>query len=738
LCGGGRTVAAQVEFFITFAGFGNKKMKRTKMKTITGQTFMLSLCMYAAAGFSQVENCVYNASDVYPGSYGSLPAALTEWNGVLYFSCTGNMNGPELWKYEDGLATMVADICPGIAGSLPNEFTPLGSYLYFSANNGTNGVELFRFDGSTVTLVSDINPGASGSFPNKLTAIGTNLFFFANDGVNGMEPWKFDGTTATLVHDINPGSAGSTGWEIEGFGSYAFFSASNPTYGLELWKYNGSTTSVVDIYPGTTGSDLGELVTLGSKIVFRATNGSIGYELFTHDGTTLTPYDMNPGSADFTPWELTKMGSEVFFRGFQASSGYELWKFNGTTASLVMDIFPGSSNGHPNNLTAVGTNLYFAANNGTVGNELWRYNGTTASLAADIRPGATGSMTVPALEKFSFAGSTVFFLANDGTTGQEVWSYNGTAAELGKDIIPGGGSPSATGLKGMGNILYFQADDGVGGGELWAWNPDAVLEQYLNITTCDDYTSPAGTLYTVPGTYNFVDLIPSVNCPGCDSVITIDLWITDQPASYDTIAVCNSWTSPGGVTYSTAGDYTVTEVVPSMSCPGLDSTINIELTIADGISTAVVVFTNVIVAQQSGAAYQWLDCDNGYAPVAGATEQDFLPVADGNYACEITLGCTDTTNCYFVVGTPPPPSALPESSTSLIRIYPNPVSDFVTIDAAAGDVTATIYDHLGRVVLTGYSDGNQLKMNLAGLAGGTYYIHIRAGETWMVQPLIKE
>ena len=710
------------------------------MRVARKKSLLAGLLMTSAISFSQDPNCVYLASDIYPGSFGSLPAAFTEYEGVLYFCSTGNSLGVELWKYENGMTTMVADINPGIGGSMPNQFTQFGSDLYFRATTAATGMELFRFDGTTVTVAADIVPGPSSSFVSNLVVIGSEIFFFAHDGVHGMEPWKFDGTTASLVADINPGTMGSSPWEIKGGGGYAFISATHPDYGMELWKYDGVTTTVMDIYPGTTGSDIGEMTTVGGKLCFRATDGVNGYELFVHDGTTLTNLNVNP-TGDFTPWEFTLLGSNLFVRGFHPASGYELWKYDGTSASLAADIAPGSGNGHPNNMIAVGTtDLYFAGNNGTVGNELWHYDGVSASLVADIRTGPASSMPVPAFEKFGYVGNDVFVIASDGTTGDEIWRYDGTTHVLGRDIIPGGGSAAPSGLKGHDNALFFMADDGLTGGELWTWDTEADLTETINVVVCGDYTSPAGDYYNLEGSYNFVDTIPSVKCIGCDSLVTVNLTIS-QPTSSITVFACNDYTSPGGTYYNVEGNYTIVDVIPSLACPGVDSTITIDLTVVDDISTAVVVFTGVIVAQQSGATYQWLDCDAGYAAIPGATDQDYLPSADGNYACEITLGlCIDTTTCNFVLeNTGGGGIGFAENTMDDVSIYPNPVSDLLTIQTTgSSSIQVQVSDNLGNNVLTQTIDSAQAQVDMSSLSNGIYFVYIKTDNGWFIHKLAKQ
>jgi len=66
-------------------------------------------------------------------------------------------------------------------------------------------------------------------------------------------------------------------------------------------------------------------------------------------------------------------------------------------------------------------------------------------------------------------------------------------------------------------------------------------------------------------------------------------------------------------------------------------------------------FGNQLTADQNGALYQWLDCDNGLAVIPGEVNQSFTAGASGNYAVQITLlNCTgggdmvDTSTCVTV------------------------------------------------------------------------------------------
>ena len=74
-------------------------------------------------------------------------------------------------------------------------------------------------------------------------------------------------------------------------------------------------------------------------------------------------------------------------------------------------------------------------------------------------------------------------------------------------------------------------------------------------------------------------------------------------------------------------------------------------------------------ANLSGAAYQWLDCDNNYAPILGENNQSFTALNNGNYAVEITINnCTDTSICESVNNV----GIYGDYDIIKPKIYPNP------------------------------------------------------------------
>jgi hypothetical protein len=253
-------------------------------------------------------------------------------------------------------------------------------------------------------------------------------------------------------------------------------------------------------------------------------------------------------------------------------------------------------------------------------------------------------------------------------------------------------------------ITVIEAPLSFGGYEL-------ILDPNLPVNTitasaCGSY-SYGGNTYDSSGTY----LASGPNPSGCDTIITLNLTINQNTSSTDTQTACDSYTwAINSTTYSTSGTYTASLT----NAAGCDSTITLDL-IIDTLTPSLTVAGNILTAQPSGATYQWLDCDNGNAPIAGATSQDYTFVANGNYAVVIAAGtCTDTSSCQAVtlVG-------VPDVYRQTIGIHPNPTTGVITITGAEG--IASVYDIYGRLVIK--SESNSLDISQA--PTGIYFIQVQ-------------
>lgn len=238
----------------------------------------------------------------------------------------------------------------------------------------------------------------------------------------------------------------------------------------------------------------------------------------------------------------------------------------------------------------------------------------------------------------------------------------------------------------------------------------------LTVEACESYTTPSGNhTYTFSGSYH--DTIP--NAVGCDSIIAIDLTIHQPTSSFISESACQSYTSPSGnYVWTESGTYndTVTNV------HGCDSMMIIDLSV-QSVDTSVQVIGNTISCAALGATFQWLDCDNNYAPLNGKTGPSFTPTTTGNYAVAVTQnGCTDTSRCVNIniVGVEN------EASGMQISVYPNPTTGIVMVDLGGQheELRIRVTNTDGRVVTYmegATSDRVQLDM---GQATGLYTIHL--------------
>jgi len=72
---------------------------------------------------------------------------------------------------------------------------------------------------------------------------------------------------------------------------------------------------------------------------------------------------------------------------------------------------------------------------------------------------------------------------------------------------------------------------------------------------------------------------------------------------------------------------------------------------------------------QTGASYQWVDCDNSYTSISGENASLLFLNTNGNYAVVVDLnGCIDTSTCTLVQD-----AGISETTTSNIIVYPNPL-----------------------------------------------------------------
>jgi hypothetical protein len=245
---------------------------------------------------------------------------------------------------------------------------------------------------------------------------------------------------------------------------------------------------------------------------------------------------------------------------------------------------------------------------------------------------------------------------------------------------------------------------------------------------CDSFEWIDGVTYTASDTIAKHTL---VNAAGCDSVVTLNLTINKSSTTADVHSACDSYTWINGVTY-TVSDSSATFILSTSN--GCDSIISLKLRI-NTIDESITSTSDTLTVSESGAQYQWLDCstilgDNNYTLVIGETGQSFIPFANGSYAVEINKnGCTDTSECTLV-------NTLGITQNvfgGLIKIYPNPTTGLVNIDAE-NYKGVEVYDTSGRLIIK-----SELRtIDLEEQSKGLYILKINANGTIKEFKVFKE
>ena len=217
----------------------------------------------------------------------------------------------------------------------------------------------------------------------------------------------------------------------------------------------------------------------------------------------------------------------------------------------------------------------------------------------------------------------------------------------------------------------------------------------------------------------------------CDSVSTLNLTLAYSSNYSDEITSCEPIVWLDGNEYSTTNNsatYILTNAV------GCDSIITLDL-IVNSVDPNVKQSGSTLMAIQSGAVYQWLDCEDNLSQISGATNQTFAAQVNGSYALLISLGdCVDTSDCVNIknVGI----NGLTNENTVLI--YPNPNNGFFQIQSDELIQSIRVFNSLGQTVYANsYHSQSTKQIDLSvSLAAGLYLVEIDGPEKTGVAMLV--
>lgn len=157
------------------------------------------------------------------------------------------------------------------------------------------------------------------------------------------------------------------------------------------------------------------------------------------------------------------------------------------------------------------------------------------------------------------------------------------------------------------------------------------------------------------------------------------------------------------------------------------------------LDTTVTELGSALQANATGVTYQWLDCDNNYTPVIGATQRLFNPAtSSGIYAVVVSDGaCSDTSNCHVVI----PVSIIDASPFGFahgdkIKIFPNPATNEISVSGFLPSYLK-LCNTLGQTV---FEASKTNRVSVGNLPQGLYFLHLfdEKGGVVKIEKVIKE
>lgn len=188
----------------------------------------------------------------------------------------------------------------------------------------------------------------------------------------------------------------------------------------------------------------------------------------------------------------------------------------------------------------------------------------------------------------------------------------------------------------------------------------------------------------------------------------------------DSLLIGNEWQTAEGV------------YIENLGCDSFRKT---SLSLFDEINTDISrPNASTLSVGEANATYQWLDCDNNFSPIEGATSQDFSPSQNGYYAVEVTTeNCTAISDCqiFTQVGTS-------EGEAVIFNIYPNPTKGTFSIESTWNIKTIKVVNTMGKVLQQTNEILGNTAVDLSAQPSGIYFVKIQIGEEVFSRKIIKE
>jgi len=266
------------------------------------------------------------------------------------------------------------------------------------------------------------------------------------------------------------------------------------------------------------------------------------------------------------------------------------------------------------------------------------------------------------------------------------------------------GFESVGGLNKGATTRYYQGQIG----DIKLWN-EAISEDYIK--------------YLYHNNQENIDLLAADTILACSQdSLTLNVSTINPNYSY-------TWST--GATGPTEKGFidTTGGIICLTATDSLGNTISDRLVIEvlDPADTSITITNDTLTSNDTTVTYRWLDCNNNYAAINGASQRTFTPTVNGSYAVELTKMnlCKDTSACVVINITSLSKNSL---SNQFYSIYPNPANDQLFIKGQdLNELSIRIFDQTGKIVLN-EKNYNQSGVSLSSLSNGMYWLELSNGE----------
>jgi len=181
---------------------------------------------------------------------------------------------------------------------------------------------------------------------------------------------------------------------------------------------------------------------------------------------------------------------------------------------------------------------------------------------------------------------------------------------------------------------------------------------------------------------------------------------------------------PHEITWTSAGVYTITLSVTENNCTS-NSNVSVIINAVDNY-TVNISDSTATVSDLPGASYQWIDCQNGNAPIMGETNPTFIATTSGSYGVIINQnGCTSVSSCVYI-----DTHINQNDMNGTISVFPNPTQGtlYISFEQSMENTFITLTNLLGKKVYESNNviiqKGTNTTIDLSVLPSGFYFLNI--------------